>query len=176
MVPRSTPLLRQPDRRRKTVFGRVTTPGLPEAKSLRRDDGSGQAVAHPVGRDHAKRRLADLILFQPHQVAALRRPRTEARPRRADNAKGIDQSRPVTEGWAKALLRRAHHLSAPHGAYRLRRDIRATCRNTDEPKSTEARFSLRSFSPIDRATCSSTISTACGRHTAPYGNADRSRP
>jgi putative transposase len=44
-------------------------------------------------------------------------------------------------------LRRAHHLSAPHGAYRLRRDIRATCRNTDEPKSTEARFSLRSFSP-----------------------------
>src|SRR4029078_11640040 len=31
-----------------TVFGRVTTPGLLEAKSLRRDDGSGQAVAHQV--------------------------------------------------------------------------------------------------------------------------------
>jgi hypothetical protein len=41
--------------------------------------------------------LAGLILFRPHQAAALRRPRTEARPRRVDHAKGIDQSRPVTE-------------------------------------------------------------------------------
>ena len=31
-----------------TVFGQVTTPGLLEAKSLRRDDGSGQTVAHQV--------------------------------------------------------------------------------------------------------------------------------
>ena len=38
----------QPNRRDTTVFGRVTTPGLLEAKSLRRDDGSGQAVAHQV--------------------------------------------------------------------------------------------------------------------------------
>ena len=34
-------------------------------------------------------------------MAALRRPRTEARPRRTDNEKGIDCLRPVTEGWAK---------------------------------------------------------------------------
>ena len=40
---------RRPDRRSTTVFGRVTTPGLPEAKSLRRDDGSGQTAIHPVG-------------------------------------------------------------------------------------------------------------------------------
>ena len=33
---------------RQPVFERVTTPGLLEAKSLRRDDGSGQAVAHQV--------------------------------------------------------------------------------------------------------------------------------
>ncbi len=32
-----------------TVFGRVTTPGLPEAKSLRRDDGSGQTAIRDVG-------------------------------------------------------------------------------------------------------------------------------
>jgi hypothetical protein len=31
-------------------------------------------------------------------VAASRRPRTEARPRRTDNEKGIDYARPVTEG------------------------------------------------------------------------------
>ena len=36
--------------------------------------------------------------IKPHQVAALRRPRTEARARRLDDAKGVDLSRPVTEG------------------------------------------------------------------------------
>ena len=35
--------------------------------------------------------------IKPHQVAALRRPRTEARARRLDDAKGVDLSRPVTE-------------------------------------------------------------------------------
>ena len=35
--------------RSATVFGWVTTPGLLEAKSPRRDDGSGQTAAHPVG-------------------------------------------------------------------------------------------------------------------------------
>ena len=33
----------------QSVFGRATTPGLPEAKSLRRDDGSGQAAIREVG-------------------------------------------------------------------------------------------------------------------------------
>ncbi len=37
-----------PNREDKQVFGRVTTPGLPEAKSLRRDDGSGQAAIRVV--------------------------------------------------------------------------------------------------------------------------------
>src|SRR5438309_3447654 len=53
-----------------------------------------------VASDHAQRRLAGLILFRPHQVAAARRPRTEARPRRKDPRKwkhGIDKPRPVTE-------------------------------------------------------------------------------
>ena len=35
--------------------------------------------------------------FKPHQVAATCRPRTEARVRRLDDARGIDKSRPVTE-------------------------------------------------------------------------------
>lgn len=35
--------------------------------------------------------------FKPHQVAATRRPRTEARVRRLGDARGIDKSRPVTE-------------------------------------------------------------------------------
>ena len=35
--------------------------------------------------------------FKPHQVAATFRPRTEARVRRLDDARGIDKSRPVTE-------------------------------------------------------------------------------
>ena len=35
--------------------------------------------------------------FKPHQVAAMCRPRTEARVRRLDDARGIDKSWPVTE-------------------------------------------------------------------------------
>ena len=35
--------------------------------------------------------------FKSHQVAATCRPRTEARVRRLDDARGIDKSRPVTE-------------------------------------------------------------------------------
>ena len=54
-----------PNRREITVFGRVTTPGLPEAKSLRRDDGSGQAVAHQVAHVSTHRRLADLSSSTP---------------------------------------------------------------------------------------------------------------
>ena len=43
-------------------------------------------------------RLAGLIhIFEPHQVAATCRPRTEARVRRLGGARGIDKSRPVTE-------------------------------------------------------------------------------
>src|SRR6185436_16992947 len=35
--------------------------------------------------------------YEPHQATALRRSRTEASSQRADDAKGIDLSRPVTE-------------------------------------------------------------------------------
>ena len=76
---------------------RVTTPGLPEAKSRRRDDGRGQTET-AQWQATTRTRLDGLILIKPHQVAALRRPQTEARARRPDDAKGIDQSRPVTEG------------------------------------------------------------------------------
>src|SRR5882724_836743 len=98
MEHRLTPLLRQPDRENSRVFGRVTTLGQLEAKSLRRDDGSGQtarfAVAIcPRGLDWPASSSSDPIRWRPP-----RRPRTEARPRRVDDAKkGIDSSRPVTE-------------------------------------------------------------------------------
>jgi hypothetical protein len=76
---------------------------LPEARSRRRDDGSGQAAIQADGTDHAHTRLVDLILFKPHQVAVSRRPRTEARPRRngrlASGEMTLDNSRPVTEAW-----------------------------------------------------------------------------
>ena len=42
--------------------------------------------------------------FKPHQVAATCRPRTEARLRRLDDARGIDNSRPVTEEPISKLL------------------------------------------------------------------------
>ena len=46
----------------------------------------------------ARFRLADLLLIQPHQVAAQRRPRTEERPRRQDQgSEGLTIQRPVTE-------------------------------------------------------------------------------
>src|SRR5580692_7626098 len=84
----------------QTAFGRGHDTSLPEARSRRRDDGSGQAATRVVATDHAQRRLADLSSFKPHQVAAQRRPRTEARPRRKGSSqaeRGIDKSRPVTE-------------------------------------------------------------------------------
>src|SRR3954451_10217549 len=94
-----TRLPRRPDRESLRVFGPVTTPDLLEAKSLRRDDGSGQTVARQVALRSRIRRLVGLILFYPHQAAALRRPRTEASPRRADNAKkGLTHRGPLQKG------------------------------------------------------------------------------
>src|ERR1700674_33679 len=91
----------------QTAFGRGHDTSLPEARSRRRDDGSGQAATRVVATHHAQRRLADLSLsFKPHQVAAQRRPRTEARPRRKGSSqaeRGIDKSRPVTEARIELL-------------------------------------------------------------------------
>ena len=56
---------------------------------------------------------ADLLLIRPHQVAATRRPRTEARHRRQDHgSEGLNQPGPVTEempllgGWGRTAGRR----------------------------------------------------------------------
>src|SRR3954452_15065178 len=70
---------------------------LPEAESRRRDDGSGQTARWAVALRPRISRLAGLSSIRPHQVAALRRPRTEARPGDWTTLKGIDKSRPVTE-------------------------------------------------------------------------------
>ena len=76
-------------RRINQVFGRATTPGLPEAKSLRRDDGSGQAAIREVAStsDHASVDWPTCSSHAPHQATALRRSRTEASARRVDDAK-----------------------------------------------------------------------------------------
>ena len=55
-------------------------------------------MSSPQGFATARFRLADLLLIQPHQVAAQRRPRTEERPRRQDQgSEGLTNQRPVTE-------------------------------------------------------------------------------
>jgi len=92
----------QPNRSRRpnkesTVFGRATTPGLSEAESLRRDDGSGQTAIRDVASRPRIRRLADLSSAHPIRRRPQRRFRTEASARRSDDAIGIDFRRPVTE-------------------------------------------------------------------------------
>jgi len=63
---------------------------LREAKSPRRDDGSGQTAKFPVASRPRVNRLPDPFLLRPHQVAALRRPRTEARTGDRMTQKGLD--------------------------------------------------------------------------------------
>ncbi len=85
----------------KPVSGGPPHQAPPEAKSLRRDDGPGQAVTRVVDASNDVITLSadwpDLFLYESHQATALRRSRTEASTRRVDDAKGIDSSRPVTE-------------------------------------------------------------------------------
>jgi Transposase and inactivated derivatives len=73
------------------VFGRAPHQALPEAKSLRRDDGPGQAVMRVVDASNDAITLsADwpaCSSHEPHQATALRRSRTEASARRVDDAK-----------------------------------------------------------------------------------------
>ena len=87
--------------RRNTVFGRVTTPGLPEAKSPCRDDGSGQAATRVVERSQAAitpiRRLADLSSTNPIRRRPCADPGQKQVPGKWITQIGIDLSRPVTE-------------------------------------------------------------------------------
>ena len=71
----------------------------PEARSRRRDAGSGQAAIRVVATDHAHPRLADLSSLNPIRWRSSHRPRTEAKSRRrmSQVERGIDKQRPVTE-------------------------------------------------------------------------------
>ena len=83
--------------RRTKVFGRVTTPGLLEAKSLRRDDGSGQTVIREVAIEHAS---VDWPALSSTNTIRRRPPADPVQkqvPGDWMTQKGIDQSRPVTE-------------------------------------------------------------------------------
>src|SRR6266540_2500644 len=93
-----------------------------EAKSQRRDDGSGQTVTPPRGITTTPHEIGRPILSVPHQVAALRRPRTEASTRRKDNAKrdGPIEARyrsevPTPGRWIRSDRNSApwHHHHAP---------------------------------------------------------------
>ena len=76
----------RPDRESSTDFGQHRTSasrsGVP-----RRDDGSGQTARWVVATRPRVGRLVGLFLNGHPQVAASRRPRTEASARRSDNAK-----------------------------------------------------------------------------------------
>src|SRR6266550_553789 len=93
-----------------------------EAKSPRRDDGSGQAAIREV--DTSKDVITHCVDWptyphEPHQATALRRSRTEARPRRADNAKkGLTHRGPLQKpGWSGAKSGAATRVNvAPHCA------------------------------------------------------------
>src|SRR5580658_9751142 len=90
------------------------------------------------------RRLADLILHEHHQATAPRRSRTEASPRRSDDAKGIDSSKPVTE----ARMEPTGPARSGRPDDRLR-EIRVNPRGL----TAESRIALRSI----RATLSSSL-------------------
>jgi hypothetical protein len=64
-------------------FRGVQDTSLPEARSRRRDDGSGQAANMTDCGDQAHVRLGNLSSQTPSSGGS-RRPRTEARPRRKD--------------------------------------------------------------------------------------------
>src|SRR6202022_825407 len=70
---------------------RPVTEALPEAKSLRRDDGPGQAVTRVVDASNDVITLSadwpTCSSHEPHQATALRRSRTEASARQVDYAK-----------------------------------------------------------------------------------------
>jgi hypothetical protein len=80
-----------------------------KAESPRRDDGSGQTVAHPVALPPRDRRLVGRSSHQHHQVAASRRPRTEASTRRPDNFIMLSRcrGRPQRKGRRKCVGRPA---------------------------------------------------------------------
>src|ERR1700682_6735866 len=95
------PRLRQPNRRRITVFERVTTPGLLEAKSLRRDDGSGQAVAHQVASGARERRLVDLSSSNPIRWRPCADPVQKRDPGERITQKGLTIEGPLQKGGQK---------------------------------------------------------------------------
>src|SRR6266436_5761797 len=88
----------------RTAFGRrVSDTSLPEARSRRRDDGSGQAAMRVVASDHAHRRLADLSSPNPIRW----RPRADPVQKQVTGEgitleRGIDKPRPVTEARMKS--------------------------------------------------------------------------
>src|ERR1700721_374579 len=72
-------------RRTNRFSGGPSHRALPEAKSLRRDDGPGQAVTPVVDASNDVITLSadwpTCSSHEPHQAMALRRSRTEASPR-----------------------------------------------------------------------------------------------
>jgi hypothetical protein len=99
--------------RRNTVFGRAQHTKPSEAKSLCRDDGSGQAdirVVDAISRcDHAHRRLAGLSSTNPIRRRPLCRSRTEASPRQVDHAKkGLTHRGPLQK--PRVQVKKAHEL------------------------------------------------------------------
>ena len=114
----------RPNRRELKSFRAGHDTSLLEAKSPRRDDGSGQTATHPVALRPRIRRLVGLSSQDPIRW----RPRADPVQKQVPGdrttqkgltnrgplqkwmtQRGIDQSRPVTEGWVERS--ETHHLS-----------------------------------------------------------------
>src|SRR5580704_3467676 len=93
------------------------------------------------------RRLVDLILHEHHQATAPRRSRTEASPRRSDDAKGIDSSKPVTEARMERSVIRDHHLQL---ACRPRVSLRSTRATNSKGGGTPAGAVVQTSAPYGR--------------------------
>jgi hypothetical protein len=76
---RSARRVRQPERRGHHDFREGADTSLLDAESRRRDDGSGQAERQTVAVTTTRIQIGRPHPLGPHQVAAMRRPRTEAR-------------------------------------------------------------------------------------------------
>jgi hypothetical protein len=89
--------LQRPERRINKDFGQKHDASLPEAKSRRRDDGSGQAAKRSVALRPRVIRLAGLIHLDPIRWRPCADPGQKRDLGDWMTQKGIDSSRPVTE-------------------------------------------------------------------------------
>ena len=106
---------------RSDLSGGCSTPAFPKRMSPRRDEDQVRPCPPMWLMTTRIVDWDDLSFFEPHQVAAcaFRRcadPVQKRVPARGTFARGVDQTWPVTEGWAKAPHMRRTNKSSTAGA------------------------------------------------------------